>query len=105
MLLLRLADRYLHAPLWSADILAEWMRSLLADRPDIETAVLARTRMDGHFSEALVKGYEPITVKLDLPGPDDRHVLAAATRRPGSGSGAGSGKPQGRLGSSTPAPP
>ncbi len=31
-LLLRLADRYLYAPLWSADIHEEWMRSLLADR-------------------------------------------------------------------------
>ena len=27
--LLRLADRYLFAPLWSADIHTEWMRSLL----------------------------------------------------------------------------
>ena len=42
-LLLRLADRYLFAPLWSADIHAEWMRSLLADRPDIDVAVLAST--------------------------------------------------------------
>ena len=42
-LLLRLADRYLFAPLWRADIHAEWMRSLLADRPDIDAGVLHRT--------------------------------------------------------------
>ncbi len=43
--LLRLANRYLYAPLWSADIHAEWMRSLLADRPDLDPGVLVRTRM------------------------------------------------------------
>ena len=79
-LLLRLADRYLHAPLWSADIHGEWMRSLLADRPDIEPGVLERTRavMDAHFPDALVTGHEALAATLDLPDPDDRHVLAAA---------------------------
>ncbi len=58
-LLLRLADRHLHTPLWSAVIHEEWMRSLLDDRPDIEAGVLERTRavMDGHFPGALVTGY------------------------------------------------
>ena len=79
-LLLRLADRYLFAPLWSADIHAEWMRSLLADRPDIDAGVLDRTRavMDEHFPDAVVTGYEAIAAGLDLPDPGDRHVLAAA---------------------------
>ena len=79
-LLLRLADHYLHAPLWSADIHEEWMRNLLADRPDIEAGVLERTRavMDGHFPDAVVTGYETLAATLDLPDPDDRHVLAAA---------------------------
>ena len=43
-LLLRLADRYVYAPLWSADLRAEWMRSLLADRSDNDTGVLDKTR-------------------------------------------------------------
>ena len=79
-LLLRLADRHLYAPLWSADIHAEWIRSLLADRPDIDAGVLDRTRtiMDRHFPDAVVTGYEPITLDLDLPDPGDRHILAAA---------------------------
>ncbi len=79
-LLLRLADRHLYAPLWSAGIHVEWMRSLLADRPDIEAAVLDRTRavMDGHFPDAVVAGYEAIAAELNMPDPDDRHVLAAA---------------------------
>ncbi len=80
--LLRLADRYLYAPLWSADIHAEWMRSLLRDRPDLDAALLERTRgvMDEHFPEAAVTGYAPLAAELDLPDPGDRHVLAAAIR-------------------------
>ena len=82
-LLLRLADRYLYAPLWTADIHAEWMRSLLADRPYIDASVLERTRavMDGHFPDAVVTGYQTLAATLDLPDPDDRHVLAAAIHR------------------------
>lgn len=81
-ILLRLADRYLYRPLWSADIHAEWMRSLLADRPDLSVAVLERTRetMDRHFPGAVVTGYEALAAGLDLPDPGDRHVLAAAIR-------------------------
>lgn len=79
-LLLRLADRYLFAPLWSRDIHSEWTGNLLADRPDIDPAVLDRTRaiMDRHFPDALVTGFEHLASELDLPDPDDRHVLAAA---------------------------
>ena len=79
-LLLRLADRYLYAPLWSADIHAEWTSSLLADRTDIDPGVLDRTRavMDEHFPNAIVTGYRTLADELDLPDPDDRHVLAAA---------------------------
>ena len=78
--LLRLADRYLYAPLWSADIHAEWMQSLLADRPDLDREVLERTRaaMDRHFPEAAVTGYQAVAAGLDLPDAGDRHVLAAA---------------------------
>ena len=79
-LLLRLADRYLFKPLWSTDIHAEWTASLLADRPEIGADVLERTRavMDQHFPDALVTGYEVPVFEIDLPDPDDRHVLAAA---------------------------
>ncbi|MCY4431691.1 MAG: PIN domain-containing protein, partial [Rhodospirillales bacterium] len=81
-LLLRLADRYLFTPLWSADIHAEWTRSLLADRLDLDAAVLTRTRsvMDGHFPQAIVTGYAALAGDLGLPDPGDRHVLAAAIR-------------------------
>lgn len=78
--LLRLADQSLYAPLWSADIHAEWIGSVLADRPDLTEDVLERTRavMDRHFPDAVVTGYSARTAGLDLPDPDDIHVLAAA---------------------------
>lgn len=79
-LFLRLADRGLYTPLWSAAIHHERMAGLLADRPDIEVDVLSRTRtlMDEHFPSAVVTGHEAAVVHLDLPDPGDRHVLAAA---------------------------
>ena len=78
--LLRLADQYLYAPLWSADIHAEWIGSILTDRPDLTAPVLERTRavMDRHFPDAVVTGYSERAAGLDLPDPGDLHVLAAA---------------------------
>lgn len=34
--------------------------------------------MDAEFPDSLVAGYEGLIESLDLPDPDDRHVLAAA---------------------------
>jgi len=34
--------------------------------------------MDAHVMDSLVTGYERLIETLDLPDPDDRHVLAAA---------------------------
>ena len=72
----------MYAPLWSADIHAEWMRNLHADRPDLSADALERTRaaMDRHFPEAVVTGYAALAEVLDLPDLGDRHVLAAAIR-------------------------
>ena len=78
--LLRLADRGLFRPLWTAQIHDEWIRNLISDRPELTAAKLQRTRskMDEYFPEALVTGYEGLIPRLDLPDPRDRHVLAAA---------------------------
>jgi hypothetical protein len=67
---------------WSAEVHEEWIRNLLANRPDLTRAQLERTRqlMDKAAPDALVTGYEHLIPKLALPDPDDRHALAAAIR-------------------------
>lgn len=67
---------------WSSEIHAEWQRNLLARRPDLTAAQVERTAalMDRAVPDALVTGYKPQIASLQLPDPDDRHVLAAAIR-------------------------
>ena len=67
---------------WTADIHDEWIRNLLVDRPDLSRENLERTRtlMDANVRDALVTGYEGLIPALELPDPDDCHVLAAAIR-------------------------
>jgi predicted nucleic acid-binding protein len=79
-LLIRIAHRGVVRARWSERILDEWVRNLLANRPDLSAAKLARTRdlMAEAVPDCLVTGYEPIIAGLELPDVDDRHVLAAA---------------------------
>lgn len=81
-LLLRVACSDAFKARWTDQIHDEWITSLLRDRPDIPSGRLARTRelMDRAVPDCLVTGYEPFIGQLDLPDPDDRHVLAAAIR-------------------------
>ena len=77
--LLRFSHAGLFRARWSEDILDEWTRNLLALKPQLEDSIRAQqTAMRDHFPEALVIGHEPLVGALDLPDPDDRHVLAAA---------------------------
>lgn len=77
--LLRLATTGLFSAKWSEAIHEEWIRNLLAERPELKQQV-QRTRelMDQAIPDCLVKDYEPLAGGLSLPDPDDRHVLAAA---------------------------
>ena len=67
---------------WTDEIHEEWMRSVLANRPDLTREQLERTRrlMNAHVRDCLVTDYEELIPGLTLPDPDDRHVLAAAIR-------------------------
>lgn len=81
-LLMQLALTDLFRARWTDQIHDEWIRNLLANRPDLTAEQLERTRtlMNAHVRDCLVTGYEPLIEGLALPDPDDRHVLAAAIR-------------------------
>lgn len=67
---------------WTRRIEEEWKRNLLINRPDITREQLDMTSaaMERAVESALVSGHEALIEGLDLPDPDDRHVLAAAIR-------------------------
>jgi predicted nucleic acid-binding protein len=77
--LLTLAERELFRPLWSDAILDEVRRNVIAKRK-VDLAAFDRTLalMNAAFDDAPVADWQPIVAGLDLPDPDDRHVLAAA---------------------------
>ena len=81
-LLVRLAITGLFRAHWSADILDEMVRSILRRRPDLTSAQLERTRelMCDAVPDCVTTGYEALIDGIELPDPDDRHVLAAAIR-------------------------
>jgi predicted nucleic acid-binding protein len=80
--LIRLAIAGLYRALWTDEILDECFRSIGAQRPDLDAERLARTRrlMNAAVVDALVTGYEPRISRIELPDPDDRHVVAAAVK-------------------------
>jgi hypothetical protein len=65
---------------WSADVQKEWASALLANHPGVDASKIARTQslMDKALPYAEVKGYHFRIASVNLPDPDDRHVLAAA---------------------------
>lgn len=81
-LLLRVARTGIVRARWSNAILDECFSNILANRPDLTREKLARTRelMVAAVPDCLVEGFEELIDGLDLPDPDDRHVLAAAVR-------------------------
>jgi predicted nucleic acid-binding protein len=81
-LLIRLAAKGLVRARWTDRILDESFRNILANRPDLLPGSLDRTRelMNRALRDVLVTGYEGLIEGLNLPDPDDRHVLAAAIR-------------------------
>jgi predicted nucleic acid-binding protein len=78
--LLRLAADGFYRPLWSEQILKEVEHAILRIRPELDPIRVARRidAMRAAFIDANVEGWEEVAAGLDLPDPDDRHVLAAA---------------------------
>lgn len=77
--LLRLAERGLYRPLWSADIIDELQRNLVEDGIDPKAVSRLITEMTNSFPDAEVSGYRSLINGLTCD-PKDRHVLAAAIR-------------------------
>lgn len=77
--LIRVGLARLVQPKWTEQILDEVFRNLRANRPDLDPVRLDRTRrlMNDAIRDVTVTGYEHLIDQLDLPDPDDRHVLAA----------------------------
>jgi predicted nucleic acid-binding protein len=81
-LLIRIAQAGLVQARWTDQILDEVFRNISKNRPDLPAGLLDRTRtlMVKAVRDCLVTGHEPLIPVLELPDPDDRHVLAAAIR-------------------------
>ena len=79
-LLIELAGRDLFRAKWTEQIHNEWVTSLLENRPDLTRENLKRTvqLMNDAVLDCMVSGFEPLMAGLELPDPNDTHVLAAA---------------------------
>ncbi|GAA4732715.1 hypothetical protein GCM10023328_09990 [Modestobacter marinus] len=81
-LLIEVARAGLVRARWTEQIIDEVFRNLKKNRPDLNPASLDRTRelMNGAIRDVLITGYEPLIDVLELPDPDDRHVVASAIK-------------------------
>lgn len=78
--MLRMADNGAFRPLWSAKVIDEAQRALERIHPDVDpNRFLSRFRsMNEAFDDALVRGWETLVNSIELPDPNDAHVVAAA---------------------------
>lgn len=78
--LLSLAEAGLYRPLWSNRILGEVSGAIQRIHPDLPPAFIDKRlqAMTDFFADANVHGWEPLEGALQLPDPNDAHVLATA---------------------------
>lgn len=73
------SNGFFHAR-WTEKIHEEWINAALKNNAHLKKENLLRTKslMNTAIRDSLVTGYESLTNSIELPDPDDRHVLAAA---------------------------
>lgn len=78
--MVRLALTGLYRARWTDEIEQEWIRNVLADRPDLDPTRLERTRrlIRQAIPDGPIARDDALVAVLTLPDPADRHVLAAA---------------------------
>ncbi len=77
--LLSLAVERLYHARWSATIHDEWTRNLAKDRPELAARLPQVVQlMNASVPDCLVTQYEKLATAIELPDPNDRHVVAAA---------------------------
>jgi hypothetical protein len=78
-LLIRLAQRGLYRALWTREILAEVVATVLRRRPDLSAELLQKrtAAMQAALQDATIEGYEALVPSLPELGAD-AHVAAAA---------------------------
>lgn len=74
---MRLATTDLFKARWTDMIHEEWIRNL-EDTIPREKLEVVRGLMDENVRDAKIEGFEFLIESLELPDPNDRHVLAAA---------------------------
>ncbi|MEN9870765.1 MAG: hypothetical protein RLZZ171_1753 [Cyanobacteriota bacterium] len=81
-LLMELAVRDLYRAKWTDEIHDEWIKNLNKNKPDLSLENLYRVRdlMNENVRDCLVTDYQWLIKNLELPDPNDRHVLAAAIK-------------------------
>lgn len=79
-LFVRIAQAGIVRGRWTEAIHDEWIRNVLKDNPQVSAERIRRTRllMNDAVRDCLIVGYEVHIESLNLPDPNDRHVLAAA---------------------------
>jgi predicted nucleic acid-binding protein len=77
-IIIQAATDHLVAGRWTDEIHDEWVRSLARERA-VPLAQLQRLRqlMNGTFPTAMVARYKEHVAAVNLPDPNDRHVVAA----------------------------
>ena len=79
--LLTFAQEGLFRARFTDEIIGEWTRNLIRQKPHLEASVLAQVAaLRFAFDDCFVTGHKPLIAGLTLPDKNDRHVLAAAIR-------------------------